>query len=412
MDLEEFFTLRDLYEKGMSISEICRQTGLNRRTVRKYIESKKPPQYSERPEKKGKLDDYKDYIRERIREHPVSAKRLLREIREKGYTGGYTILKDYLSIVRPIIGVPAVFRFETEPGRQGQVDWAVMGRVDIDGKSRRLYCFTMVLGYSRVRYAEFTLNTDAPTLIRCHLNAFQYFGGYPQEILYDNMKQVVVKRAIKSGDSEWNVLYRDFCMYYGFTPRLCRPYRPQTKGKIENVVKYVKNDFFLGSTFSSYADMCNQLNTWLYRVNNEIHGTTKEVPFDRLEKERESLLDLSRPPYRVFVEEDRRIGRESFISYKGNRYSVPYQYAGMQGKIRAADDELQIVVNGSIVATHTLLPGSGQTSREKAHFKGLLSDMMKEDKRKKKPDSVLRFDFEVEKRSLSVYDMLGGGKVE
>jgi transposase len=404
--------LRDLHEKGTSISEIGRQTGLNRRTVRKYIKSIKPPQYAARTGVKSKLDDYKDYVRKQISQNPVSAKRLLREIREQGYTGGYTILKDYICTIRPAVGVPAVFRYETVPGGQAQVDWAEMGRVEIDGKPRKLYCFTMILGYSRVRYAMFTLSIDAPTLIKCHLDAFQYFGGYPQEILYDNMKQVVVKRALKSSDSEWNVLYRDFCEYYGFIPRLCRPYRPQTKGKIESLVKYVKNDFFLGSMFTSYMDMCNRLNGWLHRVNSEVHGTTKEVPFTRLEKEHECLLDLSRPPYRVVVEELRRISRECFVSFKGNRYSVPYKYAGMQSKIRVVEDELHVLVNGSLIASHVLLPGSGQTSREKEHFRGLLSDLMKEPNGKKKPSGVLRFDFEVEKRSLSVYDSLGGGQIE
>ncbi len=108
----------------------------------------------------------------------------------------------------------------------------------------------------------------------------------PQEILYDNMKQVVINRALKASESEWNALFKDFYEYYGFTPRLCRPYRPQTKGKIESVVKYVKNDFFMGSTFASYEDMCHELEDWLGRVNNMVHGTTREVPFYRLEKER------------------------------------------------------------------------------------------------------------------------------
>lgn len=152
-------------------------------------------------------------------------------------TGRYTILKDYVSVIRPKVGVSAVFRFETEPGRQAQVDWADLGFVELDGTKRRLYCFTMILGYSRAGYAEFTLSTDASSLIRCHLNAFEYFGGCPEEILYDNMKQVVVKRALRTGESEWNTLFKDFYEYYGFIPRLCRPYRPQTKGKIENTVK-------------------------------------------------------------------------------------------------------------------------------------------------------------------------------
>src|SRR5690606_26878908 len=116
---------------------------------------------------------------------------------------------------------------------------SLCGYVEIDGTQRKLYCFTMILGYSRMRYAEFTLQVDVHTLIRCHLNAFQYFGGYPQEILYDNMKQIVLKRGLKSSDSDWNSKFEDFFTHYGFVPRLCRPYRPQTKGKIENTVGFL-----------------------------------------------------------------------------------------------------------------------------------------------------------------------------
>jgi transposase len=411
LKVEEFFLLRDLHEQGLSISEMSRQTCLNRRTVRKYVQSMKPPRPAQR---KGTsmLDDYKEYITERLGQYPLSAKRLLREIKALGYQGEYTTVKVFVRSVRPKIGVPAVFRYETVPGKQAQVDWAELGRVEIDGKARKLYCFTMILGYSRVRYAAFTLSTDAPTLIKCHLNAFQYFGGYPEEILYDNMKQVVIKRAIRSSESEWNLLFKDFYEYYGFVPRLCRPYRPQTKGKIESLVKYVKNDFFLGSTFSCYEDMCRGLQGWLDRVNNEVHGTTMEVPFVRLEKEQESLLDLSRPAYRVVLEEGRRVSRESFVSFRSNRYSVPFQYAGLDSKVRVIEDELQILVNGVVVAKHLLLDGSARTSRDKEHFKGLLSLVMKEEKGKKKPLGVLRFDQVVEKRSLSVYDALGGGLVE
>lgn len=145
LKLEEFFLLRDLHEQGLSISEMSRQTGLSRRTVRKYVLSMKPPQPAQR---KGtsKLDDYKEYIAERLSQYPLTARRLLREIKARGYQGEYTILRNYVRSIRPRIGVPAVFRYETEPGRQAQVDWAELGRVEIDGKPRRLYCFTMILG--------------------------------------------------------------------------------------------------------------------------------------------------------------------------------------------------------------------------------------------------------------------------
>ena len=128
-----------------------------------------------------------------------------------------------------------------------------------------------------MRYAEFTLRIDVHTLIQCHLNAFQYFGGYTQEIPYDNMKQIVLKRSPKSSDSIWNTKFEDLFTHYGFVPRLCRPYRPQTKGKIENTVGFVKRDFFMGGKFSSFSDLNSQLQTWLSRVNSAVHGTTHEI---------------------------------------------------------------------------------------------------------------------------------------
>jgi len=143
----------------------------------------------------------------------------------------------------------------------------------------------MILGYSRMRCVEFTLSMDTPTLIQCHLNAFEYFGGCTQEILYDNMKQVVIKRALKVSDSEWNSQYEDFFKYYGFIPRLCRSYRPQTKGKIENTVGYVKRDFFLGRRFTSLEDLNAQVHKWLERVNSTVHGTTYQIPLERFKEE-------------------------------------------------------------------------------------------------------------------------------
>lgn len=166
--------------------------------------------------------------------------------------------------VRPKVGVPAVYRYETKPGVQSQVDWCECGRIEIDGKSR-------------MRYVEFTLRIDVHTLIQCHLNAFRYFGGCTKEILYDNMKQIVFKRAPVSSGSTWNSQFEDFFNHYGFIPRLCRPYRPQTKGKIESNVSFVKRDFLLGSEFSSFSDLNSQAQKWLARVNSTIHGTTNET---------------------------------------------------------------------------------------------------------------------------------------
>lgn len=164
--------LRELHNQGMSISEIAKKTGYNRRTVRKYVNSKVPPVAKKRSPKASKLDNYKDYITQRLKNYPLTASRIYREIQEMGFTGKYTIVKDFVREIRPETGVCAIYRYETRPGKQAQVDWGECGYIEIDGTTRKLFCFTMVLGYLRMRYAEFTLSIDVTTLIQCHLNAF------------------------------------------------------------------------------------------------------------------------------------------------------------------------------------------------------------------------------------------------
>jgi len=245
-------------------------------------------------------------------------------------------------------------------------------------------------------------------LIKCHVNAFRYFGGYTKEILYDNMKQVVIARALKSTDSEWNTKFEDFFKHYGFIPRLCRPYRPQTKGKIENTVGYVKRDFFLGGSFSSLADINIQAITWLKRVNSSVHGTTHEIPIDRLKIEELKPID-GVPEYLVIREETRTISRDCFISYIGNQYSVPYRFAGREATLQIFNGKFSVIVGGEPVCEHEILSGSGRVSRVKEHFKGLMSEILKEKKASmnKSGQSILKFEnIEVEKRSLSVYEAL------
>jgi transposase len=407
---EEFLMLRELHEQGLSISEIAKETGYNRRTVRKYINSDTPPVAKKRLPKPSKLDDYKDYIAQRLNSYPLTASRIYREIQEMGFTGKYTIVKDFVRKVRPKSGVCAIYRYETRPGKQGQVDWGECGYIEIDDKTLKLYCFTIVLGYSRMRYAEFTLSIDAATLIQCHLNAFNYFGGYPEEILYDNMKQVVLRRASKPANSEWNPEFEQFFRHFGFIPRLCRPYRPQTKGKIENTVGFVKRDFFKGSSFSSFSDLNNQVQIWLKRVNSSIHGTTHEIPVERLKLEGLNPVEVV-PAYVVNRECTRKISRDAYLSYNGNRYSVPYRFAGREARVRIGNNSIKVYVGSELICEHEILTGSGRICRDKEHFSGLLSEVLKENKaRLNQSPSVLRFsEVMVETRPLDVYDSFSEG---
>jgi transposase len=405
--MEEWLMIRDLYAQGLSIKAISKKTGFDRKTVRKYLNITSVPESKKRAKKDSKLDEYEEYIITKLHEGPYTASCLYREIQEMGFAGKYTIVKDFVRKVRPEYGVVAVLRYETKPGVQSQVDWSEFGRVEIDGQTKKLYCFNMILGYSRMRYIEFTLNIDVTTLIKFHQTAFRYFGGCTDEILYDNMKQVVIHRALKSPDSTWHSKFEDFYNYCGFVPRLCRPCRPQTKGKIENTIGYVRRDFFLGRDFNSLADLNNQAIEWLKRVNSSVHGTTHEIPIECHKLEELKPIDAV-PEYLIIREETRKISRDCYISYLGNKYSVPYQLAGREATLQILDDKFRVVVGGKQVCEHELLAGSNRVSRNKEHFKGLLGDILKENiAAMNKTQSTLKFsEPEVEIRSLSVYEAL------
>lgn len=299
--------IRQLYIDGISISDISRRFGIDRKTARKYAKSEIYPEYNREKGLHSKLNPYKEFIEAKINEAPYTATRLYREIKDKGYNGSYSVVKRYVRGIRSKLTTKAVWRFETEPGQQAQVDWGDFGKIKIGGKEHKLYVFSMILGYSRMRYAEFTLSSDTETLIKCHINAFNYFGGYTKEFLYDNMKQVIIKRMFDMNESKLNPKFADFSGYYGFKPRFCRPYKAKTKGKVENAIKYLRYDFFLGVQASSLEELNNKAKIWLERVNSQVHGTTKEVPSEKLKQE-DLISTRNVPPYdtsnlnfRVFV---------------------------------------------------------------------------------------------------------------
>ena len=218
--------IRNDRKKGLSYTEIGRKYSIDPRTAKKYAESDSKPVYSLSEAKVSKLDPFKEQINLWLEEAPYSAQRILEKIQEQGFGGGHSIVRSYVHGKKEQLEEKATVRFETMPGLQGQVDWAFFEdhRVLEDGKEKKLYCFLMVLGYSRMRYIEFVTDMTTNTLIRCHQDAFRYFGGYPQEILYDNMKQVVVKRLLRQEDSTLNSQFEDFAGFHGFKPVLCRPY--------------------------------------------------------------------------------------------------------------------------------------------------------------------------------------------
>ncbi len=369
--------IAELKRQGLSIQAISALTGFDRKTVRKYL--LKPdgtPSYGPRSQKAGKLDPFKSYLEDRLKAGVWNARVLLRELRERGFDGSYTIVTDWLRPQRQAAGVVAVRRFETAPGEQAQVDWGHLGSIDIDGVEHKLWAFTFTLGYSRMMVAQAALDQKLGTLLRMHEEAFRQLGGVPHEILYDRMKTVWIETD-ERGEIVWNPVFLDFARYWGFTPRLCRPYRAQTKGKVESGVKYLRRNFLCGLQGrepDGLEDLNAQLRDWLWKVANQrVHGTTHMQVSARWDADQLSLQPLGgRPPYPYIGQEVRKVAHDAFVNWGGSRYSVPWSYAGKQVWVREKHSGLVEVLYGERrIAEHTQAPGRHLIVRNEEHHAGI-----------------------------------------
>lgn len=299
---EIFVEINVLHRQGKSIREISRTLGISRNTVRKRLRSAKPPAAASRERKATKLDDYRAYLQTRIAAAQpdwIPATVLFDEISAMGYSGCVSTVRNYVRTMKPTARPDPVVRFETEPGQQMQVDW---GSFKLEG--RRVSLFLSTMGWSRYAYGTFVDNERFDTLRTCHEQAFDDIGGVPLQMLYDNMRTVVTKRnAYGDGLHQFHSGLQDLSHQYGFLPRLCRPYRAKTKGKVERQIGYIRRSFFVplitryrqqGQTLD--LDTLNlEFARWLALVANaRVHGTTGEVPEQRLVIERNALLPL--PP--------------------------------------------------------------------------------------------------------------------
>lgn len=368
----------DLHRQGLSISAIARRTGRDPKTIRKYIErGLEPPVYGpRRVGRPSKLAPYLDYLRERIAAYPdLSAVRLTREIRERGYTGAYTAVKRYLAAIRPERQPkPFELRFETPAGYQAQIDFArfVTSFTDEPGVVRIIWLFSLVLGHSRYIFARFVMHQDLQTLLRCHMLAFEAIGGVPIEILYDRMKTAVI-----SADDEGHIIYNRSLLalarHYGFQPKACRPHRAKTKGKVERPFSYIRQDFFLARNFRNLDDLNHQLRGWLDTVANvRLHGTTQRIVSEAFAAEQGELQALPAFPFDALLKLERRVSHDGLVSIGGNYYSVPDRTRRVV-EVHQLPDQLRILDQGRLVAVHPVLEGRRQYRVDPAHRQGAVA---------------------------------------
>lgn len=374
LSVEERFVIKHMYDAGMSISEIARRTGHDRKTVRAVVHAPLVPAAPPRPPRASKLDVFVPYLQKRIAAGVLNATKLYQEIVAQGYTGKVRLVRAFVQPHREAQrrAAEATVRFETGPGEQAQVDWGHFGMLVHQGRQRKLYGFVMTLGWSRAMYLEFTVSMDAAWWLRCHLHAFDYFGGVPETVLHDNLKTAVLSHAI-DGTVHWNPRYLDFAHYYGFTPRACAPYRARTKGKVENGVRYVRGNFWPGLSFIDLPDLNRQGWAWLAATANaRIHGTTGQVPWAQLPAEHLRPLH-GKPPYDTSVLGFRRSSRDCLVSYGGNFYSVPATHSQQQLQVKETEAGELIIATlaGEELARHMLVSGRHARVVVAAHYASL-----------------------------------------
>lgn len=387
---QEVSNIKNLLGSGYSISYIARQTNKSLTTIYRIkasLENKneKLDDYQTSPKK---LDKFVGFIKKRKSQGVTNIQKLYSELQKQGYKGNYTKLYRYIkSIPKKTKDIKFVKRYETKPGEQAQVDWGSFGKIIINGRAERLYAFVYVLGYSRMKYVEFTIKQNLQTLQNCHKNAFKRLG-IPRSILYDNMKTVVLHRDRNENlKAYYNPAFLDFSNHYGFQILLSHPYWPRDKGKVEAVVKLVRYNFMNGIKFGrdyfSLEELNKKVIAWLdNEVHDKLHKTTGEKPTILFKIEKKFLHTLDTiPAYETSSLVFRYSTKYSMVQHKYNFYKVPKEYAR---KKLSVEEYSKNGISKIDICFHNKLIASYNLSNERNKWIGDEEDVIK------KPNKSLR----------------------
>jgi transposase len=395
-------------EDHVPIAEIARRLDLDRKTIRRCLKRETWLPYQRPARTDTLLAEHGEFLRARAPRVGYSAQVLYQELRRRG-AGSYQTVKRFVRPLRTIetLAERATVRFETAPGHQSQIDW---GAAQVNFRHQRvlLHLFVLTLGYSRRHYMEPALNERVPQFLDAHERAFDHFGGHTREHLYDRPRTICSPDG--QGGVVWNATFQSFARYWGFEPRLCRPYRAQTKGKVESGVKYLKRNFLAGRSFVDLKDASEQWAEWNATVADvRVHGTTHQPPLERFAEERGHLLPrATRPGFRLEARFTRIVADDFLVSLDSNRYSVPFSLIGHSVEVERRDGQVRIHHRGRLVATHAelasrhglvVLPehGPGPAVRNTRLRRATSSDS---------PFAASREAVAVEQRDLATYDTL------
>jgi transposase len=351
IDFELFTRIKNYHEqRDLNPAQIARELHLDPRTVARCLaQNRFLPRKTTKPP--SKLDPFKNAIIHMLETHPYSAIQILQRIRDEGFEGGYSILKDYVRKVRPRRS-PAFLKLAFAPGECAQVDWGSYGSVGVGDTRRRLSFFVMVLCYSRMMYLEFTVSQTMEHFLACHQNAFDAFGAVPGKIMVDNLKSAVLKRIIGQAPV-FHPTYLDFANHYGFTIAPCGVRKAHEKGRVENGVGYVKKNFLAGLDLPDFHALNPAAQHWLTHIANvRIHGETRKKPLEMFQEEKAGLLPLPPHPYDIAMVSQVRASSQFRVTLDTNHYSVPAEYAGTPLTLKLYPDRLAIYHGDKLIARH------------------------------------------------------------
>ena len=368
-DTELIFALKD---KGHSSRYIARTLKISRTTVRRYLKMGQWQPRTTAP-RDAALDGLEDWLRQTFLTHHGNAAVVHQQLKkEHGIEVSLRCVQKAVAPFRRELAVcqKATVRFETPAAKQLQADFGER-RVVIAGQTRRVHFAVLTLGFSRRCFVAAFSNEKQLNWLRAMEASFQRFGGVPQQILVDNARALVTRHG--EDKVEFNSTFKEFCDFWGMTPRACKPYRARTKGKVENGVHYVQRNALAGHTFESWDALHTHLNWWMDQVADlRIHGTTKEVPLERFEREEAAALTPFEPgrAFGTLVEHERVVNNEACVNFATNSYSVPWQLISERVQVRVTTTHLSVFSQGECVAEHALVSGRHLRVIESAHLEG------------------------------------------
>jgi len=417
-NLEVLLDVLTFHRRGLSERKIAERLGISRQTVHKCIEHPEDIGSSSRTKAQtSKLDPYKLNVDYWLKEDPCyRATWIYDRLRVMGFEGGYDIVKRYVRKLKKELSRIAYMRFETEPGYQAQVDFAEFQVTLADGTNRKLYLFAMILGYSRKLYAELLDHCDLPSFLDCHIRAFAFFGGVPQEILYDRMKNVFIGRL--AGKNKFNTTMVGFALHYRFTPCVAPPYAAWVKGKIERPYSFIREGFWRGYGFT-YKERANrEILDWLTMKEKRVHGTTHEVIVDRFVREQPTLSPIPVLAFDTSYRAYRKVHKDCTVQFEGNRYVVSHHHVGKKIIVRFKDMTIRIFIDNELHVTYTCPPGKGHLIQEPRFYQELREDR-EMNRRKFRGHSFRKgrakatisptkplYEMDVEARPVSLYDQI------